>query len=135
MRATAMRLEGALRFADGRGGDTPSLLFEAAMALREMEPLLAREALMQATEAAMWAGAPTTGTTTLDVAGAASTIRAPRRRRERREPPPERLHEALPRGTPGCRGHVAPSDQGIRDGSRPLAADVEPVPEFEASQV
>jgi hypothetical protein len=130
-----MRLEGALRFADGRGGDTPSLLFEAAMALREMEPLLAREALMEATEAAMWAGAPTTGTTTLDVAGAASTIRAPRRDANAASLLLSGYTKRFLEGHPGCRGHVAPSDQGIRDGSRPLAADVEPVPEFEASQV
>jgi DNA-binding CsgD family transcriptional regulator len=76
-RAAAMRLEGALRFADGHGGDTPSLLLEAAMALRASEPTAARETLMEAMEAAMWAGALTTGTTTLDVARAASTIRAP----------------------------------------------------------
>ncbi|MCW3019651.1 MAG: hypothetical protein JWN10_1959 [Solirubrobacterales bacterium] len=87
---------GCTPIADGGVGDTPSLLFEAATALREMEPMLAREALMEAMEAATWAGALTSGTTTLDVAGAASTVRAPRGDANAASLLPERLHEALP---------------------------------------
>jgi DNA-binding CsgD family transcriptional regulator len=75
--AQAMRIEGAIRFADGRGGDTPSLLFGAATALREIDSAQAREVLMEAFEAAMWAGALTSGTTLLDVAEAARATPAP----------------------------------------------------------
>ena len=69
-RAHAMRMEGVIRFADGRGGDTPSLLLAAAMAFRECDPRLAHETLMEALEAAMWAAQFTDGTTVLDVAEA-----------------------------------------------------------------
>jgi DNA-binding CsgD family transcriptional regulator len=69
-RAQAMRMEGALRFADGRGGDTPSQLFGAALTLREFDPRLASETMMEALEAAMWAAQLTTGTTMGDVAEA-----------------------------------------------------------------
>jgi DNA-binding CsgD family transcriptional regulator len=76
-RAEGMRIEGAIRFADGRGGDTPSLLFGAATALRGIDAVQAREVLMEAFEAAMWAGALTSGTTLLDVAEAARATPAP----------------------------------------------------------
>jgi len=76
-RAQAMRMDGVIRFFDGRGGDTPSLLFDAALALRDLDVGLARETLMEAFEAAMWAGELTTGTTTLDVAEAARSMSAP----------------------------------------------------------
>jgi len=76
-RAQAMRMEGALRFADGRGGETPSLLFDAAIALRDLDLLLARETLMEAFEAAMWAGQLTSSTTLLDVVEAARGMPAP----------------------------------------------------------
>ena len=69
-RAHAMRMEGVIRFADGRGADTPSLLLAAAMAFRECDPRLAHETLMEALEAAMWAAQFTDGTTVLDVAEA-----------------------------------------------------------------
>jgi DNA-binding CsgD family transcriptional regulator len=76
-RAVALRIEGAIRFADGRGGDTPALLYDAAMALRDASPALARESLMESMEAAMWAGRLTSSTTTVDVARAAAAIGAP----------------------------------------------------------
>jgi DNA-binding CsgD family transcriptional regulator len=76
-RAVAMRMEGAIRFADGRGGDTPALLYDAAIALSDANPALARESLMEAMEAAMWAGRLTSATTTIDVARAAALIVAP----------------------------------------------------------
>ncbi|HEY2602970.1 MAG TPA: AAA family ATPase [Thermoleophilaceae bacterium] len=73
-RAQALRMEGMIRFGDGRGGDTPSLLFDAAMALRDVDPQAARATLVEALEAAMWAGRLTTGTTTVDVAEAANAL-------------------------------------------------------------
>ena len=76
-RAQAMRMDGVIRFFDGRGGDTPSLLFDAAMVLRDFDVALARETLMEAFETAMWAGELTSGTTTLDVAEAACAMPAP----------------------------------------------------------
>jgi DNA-binding CsgD family transcriptional regulator len=76
-RAQAMRMDGVIRFFDGRGGDTPSLLFDAAMALRDLDLELARETLMEAFEAAYWAGKLTKGTTTLDVAEAARAMPVP----------------------------------------------------------
>ena len=77
LRAQAMRVQGAIRFAHGRGGETPSLLFGAGMSLMDTDPRLAREVLMEAFEAAMWAGRLTTGTTPLAVAEAARRIPAP----------------------------------------------------------
>ncbi len=68
--AQAMRVEGALRFVEGRGGDTPTLLFGAAIATRKLDHGLANEAMMEALEAAMWAGHLTSGTTLVDVARA-----------------------------------------------------------------
>jgi DNA-binding CsgD family transcriptional regulator len=70
-RAKALRLEGAIRFADGRGGETPTLLIDAAVALREVDRPLARETLLEALQAAIWAGQLTTGATVSDVAEAA----------------------------------------------------------------
>jgi hypothetical protein len=66
-----LRLEGAIRFADGRGGETPSLLIDAAAALRDVDRPLARETLLEALQAAIWAGQLTTGATVYDVAEAA----------------------------------------------------------------
>jgi DNA-binding CsgD family transcriptional regulator len=77
LRAQAMRMQGVIRFSDGRGGETPSLLFGAAMALKDTDPRLAREVLMEAFEAAMWAGRLTTGTTPLAVAAAGRDLPAP----------------------------------------------------------
>ena len=70
-RAQAMRLQGAIRFATGRGGETPALLFDAAMALADLEPRLARQTLMESFEAAMWAQQFTSRTRMSDVARAA----------------------------------------------------------------
>ena len=76
-RAQALRMEGKIRFADGRGGGTASLLLEAAMALREVDPEAARETMLEALEASLWAGRGTAGTTMLDVAEAANALPAP----------------------------------------------------------
>jgi DNA-binding CsgD family transcriptional regulator len=75
--AQAMRMEGAIRFADGRGGDTPALLFDAAKALQDLDVSLARETLLESLEAAMWAGRLTSGKTLLDVAEAARELSPP----------------------------------------------------------
>ena len=77
LRAQAMRMQGIIRFADGRGGETPSLLFQAAMGFKDTDPLLAREVLLEAFEAAMWAGRLTSGTTPLIIAEAAREVPAP----------------------------------------------------------
>ena len=77
LRAQAMRMQGVIRFSDGHGGETPSLLFQAAMGLKDTDPRLAREVLMEAFEAAMWAGRLTSGTTPLAVAEAARDVPAP----------------------------------------------------------
>ena len=76
-RAQALGMEGAIRFADGHGGDTPGLLFDAAMALREIDAGIARGTLMDAFEAAMWAGQLTSGTNVHDVAEAARALPPP----------------------------------------------------------
>jgi DNA-binding CsgD family transcriptional regulator len=73
-RVQAMRMEGAIRFADGRGGDTPALLLEAGTALNGVDQRLARETLMEAMESAMWAAHLTSGATVLDVAEAARAM-------------------------------------------------------------
>jgi DNA-binding CsgD family transcriptional regulator/tetratricopeptide (TPR) repeat protein len=75
-RARSLALEGAIRFADGRGGETPSLLLEAARALGDVDRRMARETLLAALEAALWAGQLTTGTTVFDVAEAARAMPA-----------------------------------------------------------
>ena len=77
LRAQAMRMQGVIRFSDGRGGETPSLLFQAAMGLKNTDPRLAREVLMEAFEAAMWAGRLTSGTTPLAVAQSAREMPGP----------------------------------------------------------
>ncbi|HEX6651316.1 MAG TPA: AAA family ATPase [Thermoleophilaceae bacterium] len=76
-RGQALGMEGAIRYAEGLGGDTPGLLLEAASALRELDARLARETLMNAFHAAMWAGSLTSGTTMVDVAEAARTLPPP----------------------------------------------------------
>ena len=75
-RAQATRMQGAIRFAEGRGGETPALLLNAANALGELDVGLARETLLEALEAAMWAGQFTTGATMLDVAETARGLPA-----------------------------------------------------------
>jgi DNA-binding CsgD family transcriptional regulator len=77
-RAQALGMEGAIRYAEGRGGDTPGLLFDAAMALRELDAGLAREMLTNAFHAAMWAGNLTSGTRMVDVANAARALTPPK---------------------------------------------------------
>ena len=76
-RAQATRMEGAIRFAEGRGGETPGLLLDAATAFRAVDMRLARATYLEALESAMWAGRLTSGPTTTDVAEAARTLPDP----------------------------------------------------------
>src|SRR5262249_10230075 len=69
-RAQALRLEGAIRFAGGRGGETPALLFDAATALADLHAGLSRQTMMESFEAAMWAQQFTSRTRMLDIARA-----------------------------------------------------------------
>ena len=71
-RAQAMRLDAAIRFAEGRGGETPTLFLHAAQALREVDPASAVDTLTEALEAATWAGELGSGTTTRELAVAAA---------------------------------------------------------------
>ncbi len=73
-RAQAMRLDAAIRFAEGRGGETPTLFLHAAQALREVDPASAIETLTEALEAATWAGDLGRGTTAREVAAAAAQL-------------------------------------------------------------
>ena len=73
-RAQAMRLDAAIRFAEGRGGETPTLFLDAARALREVDPTSAVDTLTQALEAATWAGDLGSGTTAREVAAAAAQL-------------------------------------------------------------
>jgi DNA-binding CsgD family transcriptional regulator len=68
LRARATRMEGEIRFGLGRGGETPTLLFDAAIALAPLDSRLARETLLEALESAMWAEDMTSRATVLDVA-------------------------------------------------------------------
>jgi DNA-binding CsgD family transcriptional regulator len=74
LRAQAIRIDGAIRFAKGRGAETPGLLYDAALKLSDIDVSSARDILMEAIEAAMWAGRLTTGTTLNDVAQAARRL-------------------------------------------------------------
>ena len=72
--AHARRLEGEIRFATGQLGDSSSLLLEAS---REFEPLdsrLARDTLLEALEAASFAGHFASGASVLNVVRAARAV-------------------------------------------------------------
>ena len=73
-RAQAMRLDAAIRFAEGRGGETPTLFLHAARALREVDPASAVDTLTEALEAATWAGELGSGTTARELAVAAAQL-------------------------------------------------------------
>jgi DNA-binding CsgD family transcriptional regulator len=70
-RAQARRLRGNIRFALGHGSEAPGILLGAARALEPVDPRLARETLLEAFEAAHWAGSLTTGAGMPEVARAA----------------------------------------------------------------
>ena len=60
-RALARSLEGGVRFALGQGGETPSILLEAARSMVPLDVVLARQALFGALEAAVFLQPATTG--------------------------------------------------------------------------
>ena len=125
LRAQAMRMQGVIRFSDGHGGETPSLLFGAAMGLKDTDPRLAREVLMEAFEAAMWAGRLTSGTTPLAVAEAARDVPAPDRGRSRGQPALDRVYRATDRQLRERRRGVAARGCRLRRGApRTVAAEV-----------
>ena len=70
-RAQARRLDGRIRFALGQAGETPSVLLEAARALTPIDPCSAREALLEALEAAAYAGWSASQAVLAEIAGAA----------------------------------------------------------------
>jgi DNA-binding CsgD family transcriptional regulator len=53
-RALARSLEGGIRFALGQGGETASIMLEAARSMVPFDISLARQALLEALEAAIW---------------------------------------------------------------------------------
>jgi DNA-binding CsgD family transcriptional regulator/tetratricopeptide (TPR) repeat protein len=60
-RAQVHWLRGRIRFALGRGGAAPAVLLEAARAFEPLDPGRARETLLEALEAALYAGRTVTG--------------------------------------------------------------------------
>jgi DNA-binding CsgD family transcriptional regulator len=75
-RAQARRLQGTIRFALGHASEAPPILLEAARALGPADPHRAREALLEAFEAALYAGWPASRVVLLEIAGAARAIPA-----------------------------------------------------------
>ena len=75
-RAQARRLDGRIRFALGQAGETSSVLLEAARALAPIDPYSAREALLEALEAAVYAGWSASQAVLAEIAGAARATRA-----------------------------------------------------------
>ena len=70
-RAQARRLDGRIRFALGQAGETSLVLLEAARALAPIDPYSAREALLEALEAAVYAGWSASQAVLAEIAGAA----------------------------------------------------------------
>ena len=73
-KAQAMRLDAAIRFAEGRGGETPALFLRAARALREVDPVSAADTLTEALEAATWADELGSGTTATEMSVAIAQL-------------------------------------------------------------
>ncbi len=77
-RAEAQRMRGAIEFARGQGADAPATLLAAALELKPFDLALARRTLLEALEAAHWAGRFANGASLSEVAAAArDTPRAP----------------------------------------------------------
>ena len=75
-RTQAMRLQGTIRFALGQAGEAASLLLEAAQALAPVSARGAREALLEALEAALYAGWSASQAVLVEIARAARAIPA-----------------------------------------------------------
>jgi DNA-binding CsgD family transcriptional regulator len=76
-RAKATRLRGAIRFATGQAGEASAILLEAARAFEPIDARTAREALLEAFEAALSAGWTPRQAALADVAHTARAIPGP----------------------------------------------------------
>jgi DNA-binding CsgD family transcriptional regulator/uncharacterized protein YjeT (DUF2065 family) len=77
LRAHALRLQGAIRYALGDGAGTVSILLDAAGALAPLDPHLARETLLDAYSAAIYSARFSRGGGALQVAEAARALTLP----------------------------------------------------------
>ena len=75
-RAQARRLDGTIRFPLGQAGEAAAILLEAARALAPADPRGAREALLEAVEAAMYVGWSASRAVLAEIARAARDIPA-----------------------------------------------------------
>jgi DNA-binding CsgD family transcriptional regulator len=75
-RAQARRLQGTIRFALGQAGEASSVLLEAAQALAPADARGAREALLKALEAALYAGWSASQEVLAEIAGVARATSA-----------------------------------------------------------
>ncbi|HTU08557.1 MAG TPA: LuxR family transcriptional regulator [Trebonia sp.] len=73
-RAQAQGLDGRIRFALGKGGEAPSILLQAARAVRPLDPERAQGTLLEALEAALYAGRTATGAGPAEVARAVAEM-------------------------------------------------------------
>jgi DNA-binding CsgD family transcriptional regulator len=76
--AVAQSLDGGVRFALGQGGQTPSILLEAARSMGSFDVALARQTLLGALEGAVYIHPATTGPVLKEIASEAMAL--PRRR-------------------------------------------------------
>ena len=76
-RAQARRLQGTIRFALGQAGEAAPILLEAARALAPADPRGAREALLEAGEATVYAGWSASRAVLAEIAAAARATPAP----------------------------------------------------------
>lgn len=72
--ARAALLRAQVAFASGHGGDAPRMLLMAAARIQAVDPEAAREALLEAWGAALFAGEATSGDTMIDAARAAQAL-------------------------------------------------------------
>jgi DNA-binding CsgD family transcriptional regulator len=76
--AVARSLDGGVRVALGQGGQTPSLLLEAARSMGPLDVTLARRTLLGALEGAVYIHPATTGPILREIAGEAMALPRPR---------------------------------------------------------
>ena len=74
--AQARRLQGTIRFALGQAGEAPSILLAAAQALAPADVRGAREALLEAVEAAVYVGGSASRAVLAEIAGTARAMPA-----------------------------------------------------------
>jgi DNA-binding CsgD family transcriptional regulator len=77
-RAVARSLDGGVRLALGQGGQTPSILLEAARSMRPFDIRLARQTLLGALEGAVYIHPATTGPVLREIASEAMALPRPR---------------------------------------------------------